>query len=75
MKSMVQQILGIPLKPLSGNVGGARAIAESHGEAAALQETLLQAQGPQVGYHLGSQDLACHISGLPSLHPALQTYF
>ena len=46
LKSMVQQILGIPLKPLSGNVGGARAIAESHGEATAFQEALLQAQKP-----------------------------
>ena len=23
-----------------------------------------------MGYHLGSQDLVCHLSGLPSLHPA-----
>ena len=30
-------------------------------------------RNPKMGYHLGSQDLACHLSGLPSLHPALQT--
>ena len=33
-------------------------------------DTLLQAQEPKMGYHLGSQDLVCHLSGLPSLHPA-----
>ena len=27
-------------------------------------------RNPKMGYHLGSQDLACHLSGLPSLHPA-----
>ena len=27
-------------------------------------------RNPKMGYHLGSQDLVCHLSGLPSLHPA-----
>ena len=62
LKSMVQQILGIPLKPLSGNVGGARAIAESHGEMAAFQEALLQAQEPQDGVSSWQPGF-----GLPSL--------
>ena len=63
---MVQQILGIPLKPLSGNVGGARAIAESHGEATAFQEALLQAQEPQDGVSSWQPGF-----GLPSLWTAL----
>jgi hypothetical protein len=63
---MVQQILGIPLKPLSGNVGGARAIAESHSEAAAFQETLLQAQEPQDGVSSWQPGF-----GMPSLWSAL----
>ena len=75
LKSMVQQILGIPLKPLSGNVVGASAIAEVMVRQQLSRRRCCKPRNPKMGYHLGSQDLACHLSGLPSLHPALQTYF
>ena len=50
----------------SGNVGGGRAIAESHGEMAAFQEALLQAQEPQDGVSSWQPGF-----GLPSLWSAL----